>query len=407
MSFASIDEILDELKNGKMIVLIDDEDRENEGYLVLPGEKCSADAINFMIRFGRGVPFIATTEQRLAELAIPMMTKQNTARHGTAMGETVDASKGTTTGVSAFDRAKTVAVFVDDSAGPQDLSRPGHVIPLRAQAGGVLVRAGHTEASVDLCVLCGMKPVAVGCEIVAEDGTMMRRPQLEVFSREHGLKMCTIADLISYRLKREQFVRRIESVKLPTAWGEFQLYAYQSRVDPQPHLALCKGGVGDRDARGEAIVHEEPVLVRVHSECLTGDIFGSARCDCGPQLASAMQMIEAEGKGALVYLRQEGRGIGLANKLHAYALQERGLDTVEANQKLGLPIDKRDYGIGSQILRDLGIRKIRLMTNNPKKIYGIDGYGLSIVEQVPLRIDPGEHNRRYLETKRDKMGHSL
>jgi 3,4-dihydroxy 2-butanone 4-phosphate synthase / GTP cyclohydrolase II len=407
MPFSPIPEILDELKSGRMIVLVDDEDRENEGDLVIAGDKCNPAAINFMIKFGRGVPFIPTTEERLAELKIPMMTKLNTARHGTAMAEMVDAVHGTTTGVSAFDRAATVQVFTDDDARPDDLARPGHMIPLRAMAGGVLVRAGHTEAIVDLCRLAGLKPVGVGCEVIGEDGQMMRRPQLELFCQEHGLKMCSIADLISYRLKREQFVRRIESVKLPTRWGDFQLYAYQSVVDAQPHLALCKGGIGDLDKDGKPIVHEEPVLVRVHSECLTGDVFGSARCDCGPQLSTAMQMIEKEGKGVLVYLRQEGRGIGLANKLHAYALQERGLDTVEANQRLGLPVDKRDYGIGSQILRDLGLRKIRIMTNNPKKIYGIEGYGLTVVEEVPIRIEAGEHNRGYLDTKKEKMGHKL
>jgi 3,4-dihydroxy 2-butanone 4-phosphate synthase/GTP cyclohydrolase II len=407
MALSPIPEILEEIKAGRMIVLVDDEDRENEGDLVVAGQRCTPAAINFMIKFGRGVPFVSTTEQRLNQLKIPMMTKLNTARHGTAMAETVDAVHGTTTGVSAFDRAATVGVFVDDSAGPADLARPGHIIPLCAQPGGVLVRAGHTEAIADLCVLGGFKPVGVGCEIVGEDGTMMRRPQLELFCQEHGLKMCTIAELISFRLKREQLVRRIESVRLPTRWGVFQLHAYQSQIDPQPHLTLCKGGVGDLDEKGKAIVHEEPVLVRVHSECLTGDVFGSSRCDCGPQLSMAMQMIESAGKGALVYLRQEGRGIGLANKLHAYALQERGLDTVEANQHLGLPVDKRDYGIGSQILRDLGLRKIRILTNNPKKIYGLEGYGLSIVEQLPIRIEPGEDNRDYLHAKKTKMGHKL
>jgi 3,4-dihydroxy 2-butanone 4-phosphate synthase/GTP cyclohydrolase II len=407
MAFSSLPEILEELKAGRVIVLVDDEDRENEGDLVVPGQRCTPAAINFMIKFGRGVPFVSTTPQRLNELKIPMMTKLNTARHGTAMAETVDAVHGTTTGVSAFDRSATVAVFIDDAAGPQDLARPGHIIPLRAEPGGVLVRAGHTEAIVDLCTLAGFKPVGVGCEVVGEDGTMMRRPQLELFCQEHGLKMCTIADLISFRLKREQLVRRIESVRMPTRWGVFQLYAYESQIDTQPHLALCKGGVGDLDENGKVIVHEEPVLVRVHSECLTGDVFGSSRCDCGPQLSTAMQMIEEAGKGALVYLRQEGRGIGLANKLHAYALQEQGLDTVEANQRLGLPIDKRDYGIGSQILRDLGLRKIRLLTNNPKKIYGLEGYGLSIVEEIPIRIEPGEHNRDYLHTKKTKLGHTL
>ncbi len=407
MPFSPIPEILEEVKAGRLIVLVDDEDRENEGDLVIAGDKCNPAAINFMIKFGRGVPFIPTTEERLGELKIPMMTKLNTARHGTAMAEMVDAVHGTTTGVSAFDRAATVQVFIDDDARPDDLARPGHMIPLRAMAGGVLVRAGHTEAIVDLCRLAGLKPVGVGCEVIGEDGQMMRRPQLELFCQEHGLKMCSIADLISYRLKREQFVRRIESVQLPTRWGDFHLYAYQSVVDAQPHLALCKGGIGDLDKDGKVIVHEEPVLVRVHSECLTGDVFGSARCDCGPQLSEAMQMIEKEGKGALVYLRQEGRGIGLANKLHAYALQEKGLDTVEANQRLGLPVDKRDYGIGSQILRDLGLRKIRIMTNNPKKIYGIEGYGLTVVEEVPIRIEAGEHNRGYLDTKKQKMGHKL
>lgn len=408
MSFASIPEIVEELKAGKLIVLVDDEDRENEGDLVIAGEKCTPEAINFMIKFGRGVPFIPTTASRLAELKIPMMTKMNTARHGTAMAETVDALHGTTTGISAFDRSATVAVFVDDAARPEELARPGHMIPLRAEEGGVLVRAGHTEAIVDLCTLAELKPVGVGCEIIAENGQMMRRPQLEIFCQEHGLKMCTIADLISYRLKREQFVKRIETVQLPTNWGVFTLHAYQSAIDPQPHLALCKGGVGDLDpATGKPIVHDEPVLVRVHSECLTGDVFGSGRCDCGGQLSTAMEMIEQEGKGALIYLRQEGRGIGLANKLHAYALQEKGLDTVEANQRLGLPIDKRDYGIGSQILRDLGLRKLRVLTNNPKKIYGLEGFGLSVVEEVPLRVEPGEHNRKYLETKKAKMGHKL
>lgn len=407
MPFASIPEILDDIKAGKMIVLVDDEDRENEGDLVIAGDLCSAAAINFMIKFGRGVPFIPTTAERLEQLKIPMMTKQNTARHGTAMAEMVDALRGTTTGVSAPDRAATVGVFCDDNARPEHLARPGHMIPLRAEKGGVLVRAGHTEAIVDLCTLAGLKPVGVGCEVIGEDGEMMRRPQLELFCQEHGLRMCTIADLISYRMKREQFVKRIESISLPTNWGTFQLYAYQSVVDAQPHLALCKGGIGELDEEGKVIVHDEPVLVRVHSECLTGDVFGSGRCDCGGQLSTAMELIEKEGKGVLVYLRQEGRGIGLANKLHAYALQDQGLDTVEANVKLGLPVDKRDYGIGSQILRDLGLTKIRILTNNPKKIYGIEGYGLQVVEEVPLKVPAGEHNQKYLETKKLKMGHRL
>lgn len=407
MPFASIPEIIEDLKAGKMIVLVDDEDRENEGDIVVSGEKCTPAAINFMIKYGRGVPFIPTTAERLEQLKIPMMTKQNTARHGTAMAEMVDSLRGTTTGVSAPDRAATVAVFCDDHARPEHLARPGHMIPLRAEKGGVLVRAGHTEAIVDLCTLAGHKAVGVGCEVIGEDGEMMRRPQLEAFCHEHGLKMCTIADLISYRMKREQFVKRIESITLPTNWGTFQLHAYQSVVDQQPHLALCKGGIGELDSDGKVIPHDEPVLVRVHSECLTGDVFGSGRCDCGGQLATAMEMIEKGGKGVLVYLRQEGRGIGLANKLHAYALQDQGLDTVEANVKLGLPIDKRDYGIGSQILRDLGLKKIRILTNNPKKIYGLEGYGLTVVEEVPLKVTAGEHNRKYLETKKLKLGHRL
>jgi len=392
-----------------MIVLTDDEDRENEGDLVMAAEKVTPTAINFMVTHARGLICLPLTPERCDRLQLHPQSDRNTARLGTAFTVTIDGHPrfGVTTGVSAKDRAKTIQVAIAEDAQPQDLLRPGHVNPLRSRDGGVLVRAGQTEGSVDLVRLAGMKPAAVICEIMREDGEMARRPELIAFCQKHGLKMCSIAELISHRLKREQFVRRFESVSLPTRWGVFQLHAFQSVIDPQPHLALCKGGVGDLDKDGKPIMHEEPVLVRVHSECLTGDIFGSERCDCGPQLSTAMQMIEKEGKGALVYLRQEGRGIGLANKLHAYALQEKGLDTVEANQRLGLPVDKRDYGIGSQILRDLGLRRIRIMTNNPKKIYGIEGYGLSVVEEVPIRIEPGEHNRGYLETKKAKMGHRL
>jgi 3,4-dihydroxy 2-butanone 4-phosphate synthase/GTP cyclohydrolase II len=408
MAFSSIPEILDELRAGRQVVLVDDEDRENEGDLVIAGERCTAEQINFMIRFGRGVPFIATSGQRLDELQIPPMTKANTARHGTAMHETVDAvTAGTSTGISAGDRARTVAVFCDDKARPSDLARPGHMLTIRARDGGVLVRAGHTEAMVDLCTLAGFKPVGVGCEVIGDTGEMMRREQLEWFCREHGLKMATIADLISYRLKREQFVKRIESITLPTKWGEFRLHAYSSQVDQEPHLALCVGGVGEPDATGQVPVQDEAVLVRVHSECLTGDVFGSGRCDCGDQLDTAMQRIAQAGRGVLLYLRQEGRGVGLLNKLHAYKLQEQGLDTVDAQLKLGLPVDKRDYGIGSQILRDLGLTKLRILTNNPKKIHGLEGYGLSVVEEVPIRIEPGEHNRAYLTAKREKLGHRL
>jgi 3,4-dihydroxy 2-butanone 4-phosphate synthase / GTP cyclohydrolase II len=409
MPFSPIPEILEELRAGKMIVLVDDEDRENEGDLVMAAEKTTPAAINFIVTHARGTMCLSLTSAACDRLQLHPQSERNTAQLGTAFTVTIDAHPrfGVSTGVSAKDRATTIQVAIAEDAQPQDLLRPGHINPLRSRDGGVLVRAGQTEGSVDLARLAGMKPAAVICEVMREDGEMARRPELELFCQRHGLKMCTIAELISYRLKREQFVRRIESVTLPTQWGEFKLYAYQSVIDPQPHLALCKGGVGDLDNEGKPIVHEEPVLVRVHSECLTGDVFGSGRCDCGPQLAAAMRMIEKEAKGAMVYLRQEGRGIGLANKLHAYALQEKGLDTVEANQRLGLPVDKRDYGIGSQILRDLGLRKIRIMTNNPKKIYGIEGYGLSIVEEVPIRVEPGEHNRKYLQTKKAKMGHKL
>ncbi len=409
MSFASIPEVLEDLKAGKMIVLVDDEDRENEGDIVIAAEKCTPEAINFMVKYARGVVCLSLTEERCDKLRLHAQTPMNTASLATAFTVTIDAHKrfGVSTGVSAKDRAKTIEVAIAEDAQPQDLNRPGHINPLRARDGGVLVRSGQTEGSLDLARMAGLKPSAVICEILRDDGEMMRRPELEVFCKEHDMKMCTIADLISYRLKREQFVRRIESITLPTRWGEFRLFAYQSQVDPQPHLALCKGGVGEFDAEGHAIVHPEPVLVRVHSECLTGDVFGSGKCDCGDQLSTAMQMIEKAGKGALIYLRQEGRGIGLANKLHAYALQEQGLDTIEANLRLGLPADKRDYGIGSQILRDLGLKQIRILTNNPKKIYGIEGYGLQVVEELPLRVEPGEHNKKYLDTKKEKMGHKL
>jgi 3,4-dihydroxy 2-butanone 4-phosphate synthase/GTP cyclohydrolase II len=409
MPFAPIPQILDELKAGRPIVLVDDEGRENEGDLVYAAEKVTPQAINFLIKHARGVVCLALTSERCDKLHLHPQTDLNTAQLGTAFTVTVDAHPkfGVTTGVSARDRAKTVEVAVADDAQPQDLLRPGHINPLRARDGGVLVRAGQTEGSVDLARLAGLKPSAVICEVTRDDGEMARRPELEVFCQQHGLKMCTIADLISFRLKREQFVKRIQSVEIPTRWGMFMLHAYQSVIDLEPHLALCKGGVGDLGPDGQVIVQEDPVLIRVHSECLTGDVFGSGRCDCGAQLDTAMRLIEAEGKGALIYLRQEGRGIGLANKLHAYALQDRGLDTVEANVRLGLPVDKRDYGIGSQILRDLGLRKLRIMTNNPKKIYGIEGFGLTVVEEVPLRVEAGEHNRRYLETKKAKLGHTL
>jgi 3,4-dihydroxy 2-butanone 4-phosphate synthase/GTP cyclohydrolase II len=409
MSFSSIPEILDELRAGRMIVLVDDEDRENEGDLIIPADKITPAAVNFMLHEARGMLFVALDSAGCERLKLSPQSAHNTAPRGTAYTVSVDASPkfGVSTGVSAFDRATTIRRLADPNAQAEDFDRPGHIQPIRARDGGVLVRAGHTEGMADLCRLAGLQPVAAGIEIMRQDGEMARRPELEAFCKRHSIKMATIADLISYRLKREQFVKRIESITLPTRWGEFRLHAYQSCVDPQPHLALCKGGVGDLDSEGKAIVHEEPVLVRVHSECLTGDVFGSGRCDCGDQLSTAMQLIEREGKGVLVYLRQEGRGIGLANKLHAYALQEKGLDTVDANLRLGLPADKRDYGIGSQILRDLGLRKIRILTNNPKKIYGIDGYGLSVVEELPIQMPPGTDNAAYLHAKKTRMGHKL
>jgi 3,4-dihydroxy 2-butanone 4-phosphate synthase/GTP cyclohydrolase II len=409
MSFSPIPEILDELKAGRPIVLVDDEDRENEGDIVYAAEFCDAAAVNFMVKHARGVVCLALTEERCEKLRLHPQTPMNTASLATAFTVTVDAHKrfGVTTGVSAKDRAMTIQVAIAEDAQPQDLNRPGHINPLRARDGGVLVRSGQTEGSVDLCRLAGLKPAGVICEIMRDDGEMMRRDDLITFCQQHKLKMCTIAELISYRLKREQFVKRIQSITLPTRWGTFRLHAYQSAIDPQPHLALCKGGIGELGEDGKVTPHPDPTLVRVHSECLTGDVFGSGKCDCGDQLATAMQVIEKEGAGVLLYLRQEGRGIGLANKLHAYALQEMGLDTVEANQSLGLPIDKRDYGIGSQILRDLGLTHVRIMTNNPKKIYGIEGYGLKVVEEVPVRVEPGEHNKRYLQTKKDKLGHKL
>lgn len=398
MSFSTIEQALEDLRRGRMIVVVDDPDRENEGDLIMAGETCTADAMNFMIKHGGGVPFIPTTGERLSELQIPMMTKQNTARLGTAMAETVDALKGTTTGVSAHDRAKTVAVFCDEKAKPSDLARPGHIIPLRAEKGGVLRRAGHTEAAVDLCELAGFKPVAVGVEILASDGSMMRLPDLFEFAKENDLKIITISDLIAYRRKNERLVNRAAGpIELPTKFGLFTLYAYETTVEPHPYIALVKGDV----------CTEDPVLVRVHSSCLTGDLLGSLRCDCGDQLAMALTRIEQEGRGVLLYIAQEGRGIGLINKLKAYELQDQGMDTVEANQALGFKADLRDYGLGAQVLADLGLRKLRLMTNNPSKVAGIHGHGLDIVEHVPLVADPHAPRAKYMKTKKDKMGHNL
>ena len=398
MEFASISAALEDLKAGKMIIVVDDPDRENEGDLVMPAETCTAEAMNFMIKFGRGVPFIPTTAERLQQLQIPMMTKQNTARHGTAMAETVDALRGATTGVSAFDRALTVKVFVDDDAIPEDLGHPGHIIPLRAEAGGVLKRAGHTEAIVDLCTLAGFKPAGVGCEILNEDGSMMRLENLMPFAAEHELKIITIADLIAYRRKNEKLVTRAAGpIDFPTKFGHFTLFVYETSVEPHPYVAIVKGDV----------CTEDPVLVRIHSSCLTGDLLGSLRCDCGDQLQLALETIEADGRGVVLYIAQEGRGIGLVNKLKAYELQDAGLDTVEANVALGFKADLRDYGLGAQVLADLGLRRLRLMTNNPKKVSGIQGYGLEIVEHVPLIATPVHERERYMDTKREKMGHML
>ncbi len=397
MALAKIEEAIEDIKAGKFVIVVDDEDRENEGDFVMAAEKVTPEAINFMAVHGRGLICAPLTGERLEKLRIPMMTNNNTSFLGTAFTVSVEARKGTTTGISAGDRATTVRALVDSNAGPDDFVAPGHMFPLRAKDGGVLERAGQTEATVDLARLAGLYPGGVCCEIMNEDGTMARMPELEKLAEKFGIKIVSVADLIAYRRRHEKLVHRVTETKLPTKWGEFKAIAYASDVKSGEHVALVMGDV----------TTIEPVLVRVHSECLTGDTLGSLRCDCGEQLALAMQKIAQEGRGVMLYMRQEGRGIGFHNKLKAYALQDKGMDTVDANIELGFGVDLRDYGEGAQILADLGLNEIRLLTNNPKKIIGLESYGLKVVESVPIVIRPNPYNTNYLETKKNRMGHLL
>ncbi len=395
--FDTVESVIADIRRGRMVILVDDADRENEGDVIMAAEFVTPKAINFMAKHGRGLICVPTTSERLAQLGIEQMVKQNRDSFKTDFQVSVDAAKGVSTGISAADRAHTIAVMADPTAVPNDLVQPGHVFPLRAKAGGVLQRAGHTEAAVDLAMLAGCRPMAVICEIMNDDGTMARLPQLRRFATKHKIKIATIADLIEYRRTREKLVEHIETIKMPTDYGDFDLHLYRSRIDGNHHMALVRGDVAGK----------KDVLVRVHSECLTGDVFGSRRCDCGPQLHQAMKQIAEAGRGVLVYMRQEGRGIGLPAKIKAYKLQEGGLDTVQANEKLGFPMDLREYGLGAQILTDIGLKKIKLLTNNPRKIVGLAGYGLEITEQVPIKVKSNPHNERYLATKRKKMGHLL
>ncbi|MBI3979010.1 MAG: bifunctional 3,4-dihydroxy-2-butanone-4-phosphate synthase/GTP cyclohydrolase II [Chloroflexi bacterium] len=399
MPLATIEEAIEEMRAGKFVIIVDDEDRENEGDLAIAAEEVTPEAINFMARYGRGLICLPIVGKRLDELQIPMMVQEqhNTSGFGTAFTVSIEAKHRVTTGISAHDRAATVRAVLDPSTRPNDLARPGHMFPLRAREGGVLVRAGQTEGSVDLARLAGLYPAAVICEIMNDDGTMARLPQLEVFSAQHGIKIISVAQLIAYRRRTERLVERVAAAQLPTRHGEFTVYTYQSKVDREQPVALVAGDV----------TTDEPVLVRVHSECLTGDVFGSVRCDCGEQRELALHLIGREGRGVFLYMRQEGRGIGLHNKIKAYGLQDKGLDTVEANAQLGFPPDLRDYGIGAQVLADLGVRRMRLLTNNPRKVVGLEGHGLDVVERLPLVTGHHPHNHRYLETKRRKLGHLL
>jgi len=397
MGLSTIAEAIEDIKAGKFVIIVDDENRENEGDLAIAAEKVTAEAINFMTLHGRGLVCLPITAKRLDELKIPLMVGENTSRFSTAFTVSVEAKHRVSTGISAADRAETVKVIIDPATQAEDLVLPGHMFPLRAREGGTLVRAGHTEAIVDLTRLAGLYPAGVICEILNDDGSMARLPQLEVVSEKYGIKIVTIADLITYRRRHERLVHRVAEAKLPTKYGEFTAIAYKSDIDPDEHLALVMGDIST----------EEPVLVRVHSECITGDVFSSLRCDCGEQLALAMQSIADEGRGVFLYMRQEGRGIGFHNKIRAYALQDKGLDTVEANLSLGFAPDLRDYGVGAQILAELGLHGIRLLTNNPKKVVGLEGYGLKVMETIPIVIHPNPYNRDYLETKRKKLGHIL